>query len=222
MVRIRLLVAVLSLSLLAIGCGGTGEHAAPTVTPTFTATPLLDTPPPTPTPSSTPIPTATLAAGQCRNDGNSGDCGSLSELCLPPDGFAGCGICYSDDMIDQSYRRCSADTDCGELGDGFVCRPLGLDTHTCDPCSGNVSVCMLGCSADEQCDAAQVCKQHRCVGLPCTNDGDCPMLYSCGPSADGPSRCSRRACQSDLDCPGGFCVEGACYSELGRCMPIPA
>jgi hypothetical protein len=179
--------------------------------------------PVTPTPS--PVATATLASGQCRWSGN---CDSGYQFCLEPGGFLGCGICYPDSIIDESYHRCSTDADCHALGDSEVCTELGLASATCSPCNGFVSVCMQGCSGDEECGLGQICEQQRCVGSHCSNDQQCLALFTCALAGDGAtSRCMRRPCTTDTDCGDGFCVAGRsstglCYSELGQCVIPPA
>src|SRR5262249_14890773 len=129
--------------------------------------------PPTATPTPSPAATATLAAGQCRR---SDDC-TPEPFCLEPGGFLGCGTCYPDSLIDQYYDRCSTDADCHVLGDSKVCNQLGLASRTCDPCTGDVSVCMQGCSSgDEECSVGQTCELHRCLGTRCSTDQQCPPL----------------------------------------------
>ena len=33
--------------------------------------------------------------------------------------------------------------------------------------------------------------------------------------------CVRRACSADPGCPNGYCVDGACYDQLGMCLQYP-
>jgi len=153
--------------------------------------------------------------GRCRQ---ASDCALSSELCLEPGGFAGCGVCYPDDVIDEMFRRCATDTDCRE---GRICEPLGIPSRTCSPCAGgSVSVCLVGCVGDADCDAAQACVLGRCIGRPCSTEQACPGQYAC-PDA-GERRCVRRTCGGDVDCPGGMCVNGTCHVELGRCELYPS
>jgi len=55
---------------------------------------LLGCPPPTATPS--------LPPSRCRS---AADCDPSSQQCLEVGGFAGCGICYPDDVIDTEFQR---------------------------------------------------------------------------------------------------------------------
>lgn len=98
------------------------------------------------------------------------------------------------------------------------------------------------CTEDSQCDAGTVCQgpmQGSCVmegdlncAPPCTSDGDCalptqqcsgghcapipcdqcPPYLSCTNGA-----CAAKACTSDADCPGGYCVNATCMGTLGTC-----
>jgi len=172
----------------------------------------------TPTPTPSPTATVTLGPGQCRTWS---DCDSRFNLCLEPGGFAGCGICLNDDMIDSMYRRCHADSDCESFESPTVCQPLGQTSHTCSPCSGSpVLVCLTGCSTDEDCGAGRVCEGSRCIGARCRSDEDCLPEDACV-SEEGMARCVRRACTNDFDC-AGYCVNGLCYSEPGECVLMPS
>jgi hypothetical protein len=155
-------------------------------------------------------------AGRCRE---AADCNPSSHLCLEPGGFAGCGICYPDLFIDQTYHRCAADSACAE---GDICEYLGTPLGTCAPCEGPVAVCVPGCRSDIDCDAAQACVLGRCVGRPCTGQRDCPGQYECPGDDEGGMRCVWRPCSSDAECPGGMCVNGTCHTELGRCTLYPS
>lgn len=154
--------------------------------------------------------------GRCRR---ASDCDPSSQLCLEPGGFAGCGACYPDHLIDEMFRRCAMDTDCEP---GRICEPLGISSRTCRPCSGSVSVCVLGCATDADCEAAQTCELGRCIGRPCSAELACPGQYACPDPSEGERRCVRRACGSDADCPDGMCVKGTCHAELGRCVLYPS
>ena len=161
--------------------------------------------------------------GRCRQ---ASDCNPSSHLCLEPGGVAGCGACYPDHLIDQMYRRCSTDTECESQpprpAQGGICERLGIESRTCSPCSGSVSVCVLGCTADADCDAAQACVLGRCIGRPCSTEQACPGQSACPGDGEGERRCVRRACGSDAECPDGMCVNGTCHSELGRCTLYPS
>lgn len=160
-------------------------------------------------------PTATLAPFECRHEI---DCTAGFGLCLEPGGFAGCGICYPDLVIDEDFVRCDTDTDCA-VG---VCEPLGFETRTCTACSGSALVCMAGCAFDDECASGTQCDRRRCVPQRCSSDAPCPPHFACLPTGDGRGGiCTRSACSIDQDCSDGFCVKGLCYDALGQCTPIP-
>lgn len=170
----------------------------------------------------TPTPLATPTGGPslCRENA---DCQPSFQLCLEPGGFAGCGICYSDDAIDQNFRRCGTDEDCRDLAESNICEPLGHVSRTCGPCSGGpVTVCLSGCSDDDECNSGQVCVAHRCTGRTCSDAQTCPPQHTCVESPEEAMTCTRQICTNDADCGDDSCVQGFCYDDLGRCVAIPS
>ena len=166
----------------------------------------------------TPLPTPTGGPSLCRENA---DCNPSFQLCLEPGGFVGCGICYSDSAIDQHFRRCGRDEDCRDRAESDICQPLGHASRTCQPCSGGtVTVCLSGCSEDDECNVGQVCVAHRCTGRPCSDAQSCPPQHVCVQSPEGGMRCARQMCTSDADCSDGSCVRGFCHDNLGRCVLI--
>lgn len=162
-------------------------------------------------------PPVTPPEGRCRSQ--SPDCNASFQLCLAPGGFVGCGICYSDTDLDQ-FTRCNTDAECKAVVEDWICGELGPFFRDCSPCFGPVFVCGPGCSGDDGCNEGETCEEHRCVSRRCSIDADCPATFLCA-SYEPIGRCERRSCTSDLNCPEGFCVNAACYPELGRCMAIP-
>jgi hypothetical protein len=103
--------------------------------------------------------------------------------------------------------RCDSDESCrADAGSNMVCD----DT----PCCGGPT-CIRGCDSAADCLDGQRCTgTHHCVPIPC---GSCPMHFVCGESG----ACERQPCNIDEDCGTGYCVDGACYDELGMCGGLP-
>jgi len=104
--------------------------------------------------------------------------------------------------------QCRGDSECGH---GLVCTVTGrCGEVTCaPPCTG--------CPPDACNDAG------HCVDQPhCTTDADCPDNFACkrlGPQS--PKECAIKSCARDDEC-RGFCVNGWCNAEHGRCtVPMP-
>jgi hypothetical protein len=167
-------------------------------------------------PAALPTPTPTLGPARCRSNVN---CDPSSQFCLVPGGFIGCGICYPEDYIDQTFVRCTEDAECSAPGQ--ICAPLGAVSRTCDACSGPNYVCMPGCTGDGDCDSSQSCEVGHCVGRPCV-EGTCSAFYDCAPNGRNEYRCARRRCGADDVCQGGTCVNGECYDSPGRCEWLPS
>jgi hypothetical protein len=169
-------------------------------------------------PTASPIATRTPVPPGFPCSGND-DCDAV-QFCREPGGFLGCGVCLDPPVIDDNFRRCSTDDDCEDSPETPRCEPLGDATNTCPACEGPVSVCFQpACAMDEECEAFEVCAQHRCLGRPCTQDDQCGATHQC--ASGSPRRCQRRDCTAATDCGDAFCVNRLCYPELGRCTLRP-
>ncbi|HEY6460779.1 MAG TPA: hypothetical protein VIY73_11535 [Polyangiaceae bacterium] len=113
----------------------------------------------------------------------------------------GCGCCGRG----PDSGNCHVDSDCQAADPAAICEK--------DGCCGSL-VCTHGCTDDSTCGAGSVCTEHRCVAAPCQSDSDCPSSFACS------GTCARRLCTSDSDCPG-YCLDGACYDDLGSCTLAP-
>jgi hypothetical protein len=128
------------------------------------------------------------------------DCKSGYE-CVAPGESPGCGIC-------ELGMACNSDGDCGvgEICTGGPCI-----------CTNTGKACQPGCAAGG-CPEGMMCGQsNHCIPIFCSVASDCPTFFDC---VSG--QCQRRPCSADPDCPGGACVNSACYPSLGQCEPLPA
>ena len=192
------------------GCGDPERLlATPTVAlvPTSTTTPTrtaTSTPSVVPTTTSTisptPIPTSTNTPAGCHT---MAECTNM--LCLEPGGNPGSG----EPTRTPSAPECVNDSDCTRFGETVIC-----STQKCVP----------GCTVETMCAVGQICAaSHHCVPRPCVLDADCPQFFACyGATSSTSGGCSRRVCDMDTDCLGGFCVNRLCYDKLGTCVPFPA
>jgi hypothetical protein len=76
---------------------------------------------------------------------------------------------------------------------------------------------MPGCQSASDCGVDEVCgSASRCVTKTCKTDADCSasVYHVCDPTKG----CLAKSCASDSDCSGGYCVNGACGSEAGKCV----
>jgi hypothetical protein len=123
-------------------------------------------------------------------------------------------------------QECFGDVDCPldrahciSTGAGA---PSGVRLGHCAQCSATAD-CKTGICSDNACVAecgstapctefAQCGAAARCVPKPCTTVSDCPAHARCTAGT-----CARITCSTNGDCSGGYCVQGACYSELGTC-----
>lgn len=138
--------------------------------------------------------------GQCRS---SEDCDGYF-FCISPGESLPCGMC-----MDPSEIACEADEDCGE---GQVCGDFQAGC-LCWP----ADVCGPACSSAADCDAGEQCgASGHCEPIPCP--GACPEHFGCNATT---GHCARLACDNDLDCLPGHCVNGGCYDSFGYCGSYP-
>lgn len=165
-------------------------------------------------------------------------------------GANGCLSC-SPEIVDAGptcqSAPCRMDSDCCGPGQGCIapgeilcggpaCPP---PTNECGPqnpcgvgqqcvnedacCTGaNASFhCVTACTA-ASCSAGEVCNADAgCVPALCTEGFKCPADATCNPDAGDEHGCVLTSCAGDPDCPGGFCVDGSCQSQLGVCQSLP-
>jgi hypothetical protein len=113
-----------------------------------------------------------------------------------------CGQCL------QVTGDCTVDSQCKP---GSICEPIPCACSTAKTCVG-------GCdSGAVPCPTGQMCKAGRCAPAQCTADAQCPVFFSCASSTG----CTRIKCLTNLDCKGGFCVNGECARGEGRCQVVP-
>ncbi len=113
-----------------------------------------------------------------------------------------CGACV------QVTGECTTDAQCQA---GSICEPV--------PCACETAKrCVSGCdSGGAPCSTGQTCKAGRCAAATCTADAQCPAFFAC----TSPTGCTRVKCLANLDCKGGFCVNGECARGEGRCGAVP-
>lgn len=132
------------------------------------------------------------------------DC-SAGTFCLAP------GESYCGDVCEVPAETCNGDFDCD--GDQ-ICEQVECS------CGMTIKACKDGCTSDDQCGVGRECEQKRCRAKTCTTTTQCPSQFECGKQGDR-TACKRRPCSADPGCKNGFCVEGACYDELGMCTWLP-
>ncbi len=138
--------------------------------------------------------------------------------CSPGGRVTGCGICFA------PQNPCSTDSECLTL-DGaappkpMVCGPGG--PCVC-PAGGKSGSCIPACVSANDCGPNLACAAGHCVAKPCTTNGECSNTstgdYACGAS----HTCGPKACASDADCGGHYCVDKLCYPQAGICVPPAA
>jgi hypothetical protein len=141
----------------------------------------------------------------------------------------------------SSARSCAECTrSCGQLHDEKSCAgasaTLGCTVFKCQGCRGLQFNSCLGptqgipsCPPPPPCPPPLCHKQSDCIGdeycvppreanpdmpIHCTRNDQCPVNFACSMT------CQRKSCTSDSDC-AGFCVNGACYSDIGTCVSTP-
>ena len=126
------------------------------------------------------------------------DCGP-SSYCAAPGAPEPCASC-------PTSPPCASDVDCQKASPSSICERA---------CNGMCPQrqCMPGCGDGNSCPEGKTCaSNHRCEPSVCSTGVQCPAQHSC---SNG--RCTRRLCSGDVDCAGGYCVSGACYSTSGVC-----
>jgi hypothetical protein len=147
---------------------------------------------------------------ECRD---TSDCGSIGAQCIEPGGFVDCGIC------DNRDSECKVDDACTG---GALCRRQ--PKFSCLPCDGEpIYSCRAACASDDECRDGEVCASDgHCSVVHCLTSAECSIHFDCNvPDGTRTAICERRGCVGDIDCIDGFCVNGKCYDQLGRCEIIP-
>jgi hypothetical protein len=116
---------------------------------------------------------------------------------------------------------CHNESDCksGEycLAGGYGCGGAAIPNDC-----GRDSDCAGDGEAGEGLVCARVgpCGPNQCVS-PCTADTDCGPNEACtGAASSGASVCGVKSCAHDSDC-SGYCLNGSCASEAGKCALPP-
>ena len=106
---------------------------------------------------------------------------------------------------------CLAEEPCG-IFDGGIC-PQG---EVCSTGSGAQTedgglACRPPCGSNDDCNYWEACDTSTglCGPLSCDK---CPSYLSCTTGS-----CAPKACNTDSQCPGGFCVDNTCFATLGSC-----
>ena len=105
------------------------------------------------------------------------------------------GDCEPDEVCQSYVVACSC------AGDGYTCKLACTDDASCGP--------------DETCDT----QSGQCLSRSCDGDGYvCATGTTCVGGGGPDHGCQRNACALDSDCGDGlYCVDNACYSDLGTC-----
>jgi hypothetical protein len=156
------------------------------------------------------------APGLCRECVADGDCleAGLGAICSA-DGLcqAECSPdrpCADGAWCEEGLGACVDCLDDGHCEAGSICEEFRCfegcrDDLTCT--DGQVCVegnCAPGCRNTNDCGADALCVDAHCIDGDCLDVNDCDFGelcrdYRCGSPCDG-----------DVDCPGGYCDEGAC------------
>jgi hypothetical protein len=145
---------------------------------------------------------------QCCHDGSA--CNQTASLCVAPGQVLCGGACPLSD-------GCMSDVECQKMDPNTVCEAVPC------VCSTTGLSCTASC-AQAGCGEGQLCgSDGHCQAMKCSTDGDCPIDFQCV-KQNVQQVCARRTCNVDGDCPqpNNYCVDGACYSDLGKCEPAPA
>ena len=96
-------------------------------------------------------------------------------------------------------------------------------------CQANGTCAPLSCADGYACPAGSRCHPggarsdgHQCELVPCYDGWSCDENTRCTAPTDPSShRCTVASSTNDLDCDCGYCVNGACASNLGFCSYPP-
>ena len=144
-------------------------------------------------------------AGQCAANppcGNTGACNG-SGGCQQAAASVVCGVAASCSVATyQPASHCNGSGSCNQVA-----------TESCSPYACGQSVCLTGCSNDDQCDSSSTCVDGGCVakqanGSNCTSDGEC----STGNCVDG-------FCCGSASCPS--CQSCGVNGSQGTCTNLP-
>ncbi len=77
------------------------------------------------------------------------------------------------------------------------------------------------CTQDKECETEKCATEthfsfHRCVGVDCTDDKDCPKTGRCDSGICLPKLGSCEGCDEDSDCAGGKCILLHCSGSTGK------
>jgi hypothetical protein len=139
--------------------------------------------------------------------------GTVGQTCSDDANCTGAEFCRAAAQVDAGLtcsldRSCTVDADCGP---NRVCRedssiPTGW-------IGTNGLACSVPCAASSDCPPTSACENGgHCRGRTCA---ECPSYFSCSNGA-----CAIPSCSSDAQCPGGYCVRGACAGSLGLCRQL--
>jgi hypothetical protein len=186
-----------------------GGHSSSTPTPFSSSTPTpFSSSTPQPVSSSTPTPVSTSTPSGPPDSGPTtssspppqGSCHTAADC--PP--YNNCLGPISDESICIAVEGCTNNSQCD---DGTICstgsgpQPSG---------GGGGKGCRPPCQSAEDCNYWESCQSDgTCKALPCAQ---CPAYLSCTQGA-----CAAKACESDSDCPGAYCVDQTCFATLGTC-----
>ena len=149
-----------------------------------------------------------LGFKSCRSNG---DCDRSQQCLAPGQSIEGCGVCLNPD------RECDKSSDCQA---GFICREYAQPC-TC-PSDALASRCQRACVSSD-CAAGTRCSDASglCEPIPCDDGYACPAGETCGADAGTPDEhgCVAISCGDGFECPDNTrCTPNA--SEHG-CVAVP-
>lgn len=119
-------------------------------------------------------------------------------------------LCMGQEDMNFS-NNCAMDSDCTTAND--IC-----DSTLCIiPHGGAITPphCRPGCSTAADCGPGYGCSAtHHCDAATCAMNSDCGS----GNFVCTAGQCARKDCTKDADCTN-YCVNGACWANLGECKP---
>ncbi len=120
--------------------------------------------------------------------------------CVPGGGGYGCGN-YFEEYDCGDTAACDSDSVCQGYTEGC----------------GRGSRCVPACWGDDGCASTETCDPdaHLCITRPCTDPAvTCEQFTHCD---DGTGTCAPDECIGNVQCHGGYCVNGTCAGEPGTC-----